>query len=150
MSDGRQDLSATDGMSKDAARRLEYGIIALGIFALALIFQPFSLTLFGIGCALVVFAGLVNNLLPMCQPGVTLRALIQAGLIVALIFCVVMLLSIVAAHFYGVFFVNSLAPDTGEPFYLTPFVWGVAALAVVLAAAIVISTRRRRSAPGPS
>jgi hypothetical protein len=150
MSDGRQDLSAADGMSKGAARRLEYGIIALGIFALALIFQPFSLTLFGIGCALVVFAGLVNNLLPMCQPGVTLRALIQAGLIVALIFCVVMLLSIVAAHFYGVFFVNALAPDIGEPFYLTPFVWGVALLAVILAAAIVVSTRRRRSAPGPS
>jgi cytochrome c biogenesis factor len=97
-----------------------------------------------------VFAGLVNNLLPMCQPGVTLRALIQAGLIVALIFCVVMLLSIVAAHFYGVFFVNALAPDIGEPFYLTPFVWGVALLAVILAAAIVVSTRRRRSAPGPS
>src|SRR5260370_14810799 len=119
MSDGREDLSraAAAGMSRRAARRLEYGIIALGIFALALIFQPFSLTLFGVGCALVVFAGLVNNLLPMCQPGVSIRAVILAGLIVALIFCIVMLLSIVAAHFYGVFFVTALAPDTSEPFY---------------------------------
>jgi hypothetical protein len=143
MSDGRQDLppAAAAGMSKSAARRLEYGIIALGVFALALIFQPFSLTPFGVGCALVVFAGLVNNLLPMCQPGVSIRAMILAGLIVALIFCIVMLLSIVAAHFYGVFFVITLAPDASEPFYLTPFVWGVAAAAVIIAAAIAAISR---------
>jgi hypothetical protein len=143
MSDGRQELplAAAAGMSRRVARRLEYGIIALGIFALALIFQPFSLTLFGVGCGLVVFAGLINNLLPMCQSGVSIRAVVQAGLIVALIFCIVMLLSIVAAHLYGVFFVIALAPDASEPFYLMPFVWGVAATAAILGAIIAIVVR---------
>jgi hypothetical protein len=149
MSEIRQDLSraAAVGMTRGAARRLEYSIIALGIFALALIFQPFSLTLFGVGCALVVLAGLVNNLLPMCQAGVTMRAMIQAGLIVALIFCIIMLLSIVAAHLYGVFFVIALAPDTSDPFYLMPFVWGVAAAAVIIAATIAAVSRAGKMGP---
>jgi len=147
VSDRRGELSpAAAGIGRAAARRLEYGIIALGILALALIFQPFSLTLFGVGCALVVSAGLVNNLLPMCQPGVAVRAIIQAGLIVALIFCIVMLLSIVAAHLYGVLFVIALAPDASEPFYRTPFVWGVAATGVVIAVAIAVVNRAGRSA----
>ena len=63
------DKKAPGGMSPAAAQRLEWAFIGLGILALALIFQPFSLTLFGVGCALVVFAGLANNLLPLCQPG---------------------------------------------------------------------------------
>ena len=65
------------GMSPATAQRLEWGLIGLGILALALIFQPFSLALFGVGCALVVFAGLANNLLPLCQPGTTGRALVD-------------------------------------------------------------------------
>ena len=54
-------------MSARSALRLEYAIIGLGLFALVLIFQPFSLTLFAIGSGLVVLAGLVNNLLPLAQ-----------------------------------------------------------------------------------
>ena len=52
----------------------------------------------------------------------------------ALIFFVVMLILIAAAYLYGVFFVNAVAPDTSEPFYSQPFVWGVGAIAVALAA----------------
>jgi hypothetical protein len=130
------------GMSLATAQRLERSLIGLGILALALIFQPFSLTLFGVGCALVVFAGLANNLLPLCQPGTTLRSLVVAGVIVALTFFVVMLISIVAAYLYGVFFVNAIAPDTSEPFYRQPFVWGVAAIAVALAALLTSLLRR--------
>src|SRR4029077_17021963 len=85
------------GMSPATAQRLEWGLIGFGILALALIFQPFSLALFGVGSALVVFAGLANNLLPLCQPGTTGRALVVASVIVALTFFVVMLISIVAA-----------------------------------------------------
>ena len=51
------------GMTAGGALRLEFFIIGLGLFALVLIFQPFSLTLFAIGSGLVVLAGLVNNLL---------------------------------------------------------------------------------------
>jgi len=132
---------AAGGMSASTALRMEYAIIGLGIFALVLIFQPFSLTLFGAGCVLVVLAGLVNNLLPLCQPGIPVGSLVNAGLIVALIFCVIMLLSIAAAHLFGVFFVNALAPDTSDPFYRMPFVWGVGATAVALAIAIVVNNR---------
>jgi hypothetical protein len=135
------------GMSAGGAVRLEYSIIGLGVFALALIFQPFSLTLFGFGCVLVVLAGLINNLLPMCRAGVTVRALIRSALIVALVFCVVMLLSILAAHLYGVFFVIALSPDTSDPFYRMPFVWGVVAVALISAVALVMTNSREGSAP---
>jgi len=124
----------TGGLSPVAASRLEWSIIGLGILALAFIFQPFSLTLFAVGCALVVFAGLANNLLPLCQPGTTLRSFVVAAVIIALAFFVVMLISIAAAYLYGVLFVTAFAPDTSPPFYLQPFVWGVAAIAVALAA----------------
>jgi hypothetical protein len=45
------------GMTRPQALRLEFFIIGLGIFALLLIFQPFSLRLFAIGSVLVVIAG---------------------------------------------------------------------------------------------
>lgn len=94
------------GMSVRTATYVEYGIIGLGILALLLIFQPFSLTLFGVGCALVVFAGLVNNLLPLCEPGVPLATLIRMALVIFGIFIAVTALAILAAHLYGVFFVG--------------------------------------------
>jgi hypothetical protein len=130
------------GMGPAAAQRLEWAIIGLGILALALIFQPVSLTLYGVGCALVVFAGLVNNLLPLCQPGTTPRSLVVAGLIVALTFFVVMLISITAAYLYGTLFVQAIAPDTNPPFYQQPFVWAVAATAVALALLLRALVRR--------
>ncbi len=135
--------SSTAGavMNPSAAYRLEWTLIGLGILALALIFQPFSLTLYGIGCALVVFAGLANNLLPLCKPGVAYRSLVVAALIVALAFCVIMLISISAAHLYGAFFVNAIAPATGDPFYLQPFVWGVAGAAIALAVLLTALVR---------
>ena len=132
------------GMNARAALRLEYAIIGLGVFALALIFQPFSLTLFGAGCGLVVVAGLVNNLLPLCQPGVPLRSVAVAALIVADIFCVMLLVAIAAAHLYGVYFVIATAPDTADPFYIQPFFWGIALAAVLLGAAIWILQARKR------
>ena len=137
----QQSAPSGKGLSQPAARRLEYSIIGLGVFALVMIFQPFSLTLFGAGCALVVAAGLINNLLPLCQPGVTVRAIVNAALIIALIFCIVILLSITAAHLYGAYFANVIAPDTSEPFYRQFFVWSVAAIAVALAAAIALLNR---------
>jgi hypothetical protein len=144
MSDEKPAPSAAGAvMSPSAAYRLEWTFIGLGILALALIFQPFSLTLYGLGCALVVFAGLANNLLPLCQPGVAYRSLVIAALIVALAFCVIMLISISAAHLYGVFFVNAIAPATGDPFYLQPFVWGVAAAAIALAVLLTALVRSR-------
>lgn len=134
----------SDGMSPKVALRLEFFIIGLGLLALVLIFQPFSLTLFAVGSGLVVLAGLVNNLLPLAQPGVQARSVIIVALVVAMIFCIVLLVSISAAHLYGVFFLKPPDPNTvagkamlaAKPFYLQTFVWGLAVVAAALAAII--------------
>jgi hypothetical protein len=94
------------GMSVKTATNVEYAIIGLGALALLLIFQPFSLTLFGVGCALVVFAGLINNLLPLCEPGVPVSSLVKAGLIVAAIFVIVLVIALTSAYLYGELFVK--------------------------------------------
>jgi hypothetical protein len=98
--------SSSPGMSVQTATRLEYAIIGLGMFALFLIFQPFSLALFGLGCGLVVLSGLINNLLPLCQPGVSVRSLVNGGLVVAGIFVAVLIIAIASAYGYGRFFVG--------------------------------------------
>ena len=130
------------GMTRQGALRLEFFIIGLGIFALLLIFQPFSLKLFAIGSVLVVIAGLINNLLPMAQPGVRVRSVVTVAMVVAMIFCIVLLISIGAAHLYGAFFLKPPDPNTlagkaqlaTPPFWRQPLVWGIAAVAAVLAA----------------
>jgi hypothetical protein len=138
-----------NGMTRRGALRLEYAIIGLGIFALALIFQPFSITLFAVGSVLVVIAGLINNLLPMARPGVPVNAVVFAAMIVAMIFCIVLLISMAAAHLYGAAFLTPPNPDTASgkvqlatpPFWQQPLVWGIAATATVLA--ILISVMKR-------
>lgn len=147
MSEGNQ-----TGMTASAALRLELFIIGLGIFALVLIFQPFSLTVFAIGSGLVVFAGLVNNLLPLAQPGVHVRSVVIVALVVAMIFCIVLLVSISAAHLYGVFFLKPPDPNTvtgkaalaALPFYKQPFVWTLAVVAAGLAAIITFMNKATR------
>lgn len=140
---GRRDT----GMSRGLALRIEFAIIGLGILALAMIFQPFSLLVFSIGCGLVVLAALANNLLPLAEPGRPLRGVVFGALIVALVFCVVLLLAITAAHLYGLAFLE--APDVsaspvppGAPFWTYPLVWGLAAAAAILALLIRAMTRR--------
>lgn len=147
MSNGTQ-----TGMSPSSALRLEFFIIGLGLFALVLIFQPFSLTLFAIGSGLVVLAGLVNNLLPLAQPGVSVRSVVVVSLVVAMIFCIVLLVSIFAAYLYGVFFLKPPDPNTmtgkaalaALPFYLHPFVWSLAVVAAGLAALITYLNKAAR------
>jgi len=140
----------TPGMGPVTALRLEYGIIGLGILALLLIFQPFSITLFTTGCVLVVLAGLINNLLPLAQPSVPVRTVIKVAMIVAMIFCITLLVSIFAAHLYGVFFLNPPDPNTtagkvqlaAKPWYTHPFTWTIAVIACVLAGLITVQSRR--------
>ncbi len=140
------------GMSVRAALRLELFIIGLGIFALVLIFQPFSLTVFAFGSGLVVLAGLVNYLLPLAQPGVQVRSVVIVALVVAMIFCIVLLVSISAAHLYGVFFLKPPDPNTvtgkaalaALPFYRQPFVWKLAVVAAGLAAIITYMNKAAR------
>lgn len=138
------------GMTPQGALRLEYAIIGLGVFAMVLIFQPFSITLFAIGSALVVLAGLINNILPMARSGVRPRAVVQVAMIVAMIFCIVLLIAIAAAHLYGVAFLAPPNPDTTAgkvqlatpPFWRQPLVWGIAAAAALFAVLIALNGRK--------
>jgi hypothetical protein len=138
-------------LSKLAARRMEYSIIGLGIVALIMIFQPFSIGLFSAGAMLVVLAGLVNNLLPLAQPGVSKRSIVTIAMVVAMVFCIVLLVSITAAYLYGAFFLKPPDPNTtagkamlnATPFYMHSFVWSVAGVAVVLAGLITLRNRKK-------
>ena len=139
------------GLTPTAARTLEYSIIGLGVFALLMIFQPFNISLFTVGCALIVLAGLVNNLLPLAQPGVPRRSLITVAMVVAMVFCIVLLASIVVAHLYGAFFLKPPDPNTvlgrvqlnATPWYMHGFTWTVAAIAAALAGLITLQSRRK-------
>jgi hypothetical protein len=139
------------GLSSAAARRLEYAIIGLGVAALLLIFQPFDIALFTAGGVIVVVAALANNLLPLARPGVPKRSVVKAAMIVAMTFCLVLLVSILAAYLYGVFFLKPPDPNTltgraqlsAKPWYMHGFTWVVAIIACVLAGALVLQRRRR-------
>jgi hypothetical protein len=139
------------GLSSAAARRLEYAIIGLGVAALLLIFQPFDIALFTAGGIIVVVAALANNLLPLAQPGVPKRSVAKAVMIVAMIFCLVLLISIAAAHLYGQFFLKPPDPGTvsgkaqlsARPWYMHGFTWTVAVIACVLAGALLLQGRWR-------
>ena len=139
------------GLTPTAARTLEYGIIGLGGFALLMIFQPFNIWLFTVGCALIVLAGLVNNVLPLAQSGVSKRSLVTVAMVVAMIFCMVLLASIVVAHLYGIFFLKPPDPNTvlgkvqlnATPWYMHGFTWTIAIIAGALAGLITLQSRRK-------
>jgi hypothetical protein len=148
MSPGEQD---NGGMTPSTARRLEFTIIGLGILALVMIFQPFNIGLFTIGCILVVLAGLAKNLLPLAEPGVPGRSVVKVATIIAMIFCIVLLVSIFAAYLYGLFFLKPPDPTTAsgkaqlaaKPWYLHGFTWSIAAIGCLLAGAIKFLGRRK-------
>jgi archaellum biogenesis protein FlaJ (TadC family) len=110
----------------------------------------FSIGLFTTGAVLVVIAGLVNNLLPLAQPGVPPRSVITIAIVVAMIFCIVLLLAILSASLYGTFFLNPPDPNTtagkvqlkATPWYLHTFTLSVAAVAAVLAGLITLRSRK--------
>jgi uncharacterized membrane protein len=139
------------GLTPAAARTLEYSIMGLGVFALLMIFQPFNISLFTVGCALIVLAGLVNNLLPLAQHGVPKRSLVTAAMVVGMIFCIVLLAAIVVAHLYGAFFLKPPDPNTvlgkvqlsATPWYMHGFTWTIAVIAAVLAGLITLQSRRK-------
>ena len=71
--------AAKPGMSVAQARRVEYTIVGISILALALIFQPFSLTLYSAGAGLIIFAGLAFNLVPLCVAGRPVSSLVKGA-----------------------------------------------------------------------
>jgi hypothetical protein len=143
--------SGNSGMSSQTAVRLEFFIIGLGILALLMIFQPFSITLFTIGCIVVVLAGLINNLLPMAQTGVPVRSVVTVAMVVAMIFCIVLLVAILSASLYGTFFLKPPDPNTtagkvqlaAAPWYMHSFTWIIAVIAAVLAGLITVRSGKK-------
>ena len=93
-------MSTTREMSVTEARSIEYGIIVLCVTALVLLFQPFSLVLYGIGAGLVVLGGLAFNLVPQCVPGRPLSRVGKVALIVAIVFIVALALAVGSAWLY--------------------------------------------------
>ena len=100
-------MNATDksdaqpqGMSAALARRIEFTIIGLCLLALIMVFQPFSITLYGIGAVAVVVGGLAFNLVPLCRPGKPVKALVRAGLIVLTVLLVVVALAFAVTQLY--------------------------------------------------
>ncbi len=82
---------------------LEWAIIGLCVAALVMVFQPFSLKLYGIGAGLVVLGGLAFNLVPLCRPGIPMRTVVKAALVVLLLLLLVAGLAIGSAWLYGVY-----------------------------------------------
>ena len=72
-------------------------------------------------------------------------------MVVAMIFCIVLLVSIVAAHLYGVFFLKPPDPNTvlgkvqlnATPWYMHSFTWTIAVVAAALAGLITLQSRRK-------
>jgi hypothetical protein len=88
-------------MSATTAKTVEYAIIGLCLAALALIFQPFSLTLYGIGAGVVGLGALAVNLVPFCKPGVPARFRVKAALIIVVILVVALALAIGTTYLYA-------------------------------------------------
>ncbi len=95
--------AAQGGMSRSQAAGIRNVIIGLCIVSLIFVFQPFSLTLFGIGMVAAVVGGLAFNLVPLCQPGRPLASVIRAAIIVVVILFVVIGLAIGSAELYGIY-----------------------------------------------
>lgn len=81
-------------MTPRTARIVTWSIIGFCLLALAMVFQPFWLPLYGAGCLMVIVGGLVFNLMPFATPQQPVWRLIKVMLIVLLILVVAVLATI--------------------------------------------------------
>ena len=87
-------------MTAFQAKLIERSIIGLCLLSVIFIFQPFSITLFSIGCVTVVIGALAFNLVPLCREGATFRSLVKATVIILVILCVAAALGVGTAFLY--------------------------------------------------
>lgn len=87
-------------MTASQAKLVERLIIGLCVLSILAIFQPFSLTLFSIGCVTVVIGALAFNLVPFCREGIPARKLVNVALIVICVLGVAAALGIGTAFLY--------------------------------------------------
>jgi len=87
-------------MTATQAKWLERSIISICVLAIIMIFQPYSLQFYTIGCILVVIGALLFNLVPFCRPGVSFSQIGRVSLIVLIVLVVAALLGIGTAFMY--------------------------------------------------
>lgn len=83
-------------MSPRTAALTTWGIIAFCFAALALVFQPFWLPLYGAGCLMVVIGGLVFNLVPFATTQNPARRLVK---VLAIVLAILLFAVLVALGF---------------------------------------------------
>lgn len=82
------------------AKLLERSIILLCVASIVMIFQPFSMSLYSIGCVLVIVGALLFNLVPFCREGVTGKEIGKVIMIVLIVLAIAALLGIGTAFLY--------------------------------------------------
>ena len=87
-------------MTAAQAKLLERCIIGLCVVSVLFIFQPFSLTLFSIGCVTVVVGALAFNLVPFCREGVSFRQIRKVVLIILIVLGVAAAMGVGTAFLY--------------------------------------------------
>ena len=87
-------------MTASQAKIAERLIIGLCVLSILAIFQPFSLTLFSIGCVTVVVGALAFNLVPFCREGVPVKTLARISIIILIILVIAASLGIGTAFLY--------------------------------------------------
>jgi hypothetical protein len=87
-------------MTAAQAKLIERLIIGLCVLSILAIFQPFSMTLFSIGCVTVIIGALAFNLVPLCREGVAARSLVRAMMIILVILGVAAALGVGTAFLY--------------------------------------------------
>lgn len=75
-------------------------ILTTSIGSLILVFQPFSMGGFALGCGLAFFSALVFNLMPFLQAGGEIRQVGRAAIIIVIAFFVMFVLAILATYGY--------------------------------------------------
>ena len=87
-------------MTAFQAKMVERLIIGLCVLSILMIFQPFSIRLFSIGCVTVVIGALAFNLVPLCREGVAARSLVKVSMIVLVILAIAASLGVGTAFLY--------------------------------------------------
>ncbi len=98
---------SSEGLTKKQAKVVERAIVGFSILSLVFLFQPFSMTLYSIGCIAVVVGGLAFNLVPLCVEGVKAAQLIKIALIIFIILIIVALIAIGSGHLYSIYLQSS-------------------------------------------
>ena len=97
----------SEGLSKKQAKVVERAIVGFSILSLIFLFQPFSMTLYSIGCIAVVVGGLSFNLVPLCVEGVKTFQLIKIAIIIFIILIIVAILAVGSAELYSWYLASS-------------------------------------------